>query len=73
MEPPVAERVQSSDGAAADWVAQNLGFVPDAKQRLVLSTEIKRVILNCTRQWGKSTVSAAKAVHQAVSIAESLR
>jgi len=22
-------------------------------------------ILNCTRQWGKSTVSAAKAVHQA--------
>jgi hypothetical protein len=24
-----------------------------------------RVILNCTRQWGKSTVTAAKAVHEA--------
>jgi hypothetical protein len=53
-------------------VAQNLGFVPDAKQKLVLSGEIRRGILNCTRQWGKSTISAAKAVHQAVSVAESL-
>jgi len=69
---PVVAPVYSSDGAAADWVAQNLGFVPDAKQRVVLSTGIKRGILNCTRQWGKSTVSAAKAVHQAVSVAESL-
>src|ERR1019366_4826250 len=25
----------------------------------------KRGILNCTRQWGKSTVSAVKAVHRA--------
>jgi hypothetical protein len=24
--------------------------------------------LNCTRQWGKSTVTAAKAVHQAMKI-----
>jgi len=28
--------------------------------------------LNCTRQWGKSTISAAKAVHQAATIPGSL-
>jgi hypothetical protein len=38
----------------------------------VLSTAITRGILNCTRQWGKSTIAAAKAVHQAVSNPESL-
>jgi hypothetical protein len=69
---PADSPIRTADSTAADWVAQNLGFVPDAKQRLVLSSEIKRGILNCTRQWGKSTVSAAKAVHQAVSVAESL-
>ena len=30
------------------------------------------LILNCSRQWGKSTVTAVKAVHQAVSRADSL-
>jgi hypothetical protein len=29
-------------------------------------------VLNCSRQWGKSTVTAAKAVHQAWTAAESL-
>jgi hypothetical protein len=38
----------------------------------VLSTASKRGLLNCTRQWGKSTVTAAKAVHQAWTEAGSL-
>jgi hypothetical protein len=42
-----------------------LGFRADALQSRVLNTRAQRGILNCTRQWGKSTVSAAKAVHQA--------
>ena len=36
------------------------------------TTRSKRCLLNCTRQWGKSTVTAAKAVHQAYTEAESL-
>jgi phage FluMu gp28-like protein len=49
------------------WVKHNLGFTPDDNQARVLSTTIHRGILNCTRQWGKSAIAAAKAVHQAVS------
>jgi len=33
----------------------------------VLGTTRKRGLLNCSRQWGKSTITAAKAVHQASS------
>lgn len=42
-----------------------LGLEPCAKQLLVLRSEAQRGILNCSRQWGKSTVAAAKAVHRA--------
>jgi hypothetical protein len=38
----------------------------------VLDTGSKRVLLNCTRQWSKSTVTAARAVPEAVSNAGSL-
>ena len=49
----------------AQWVKEKLGFAPDEIQARVLSTESKQGILNCTRQWGKSTTAAAKAVHEA--------
>jgi hypothetical protein len=39
--------------------------VPDEAQAAVLRSQAKRGILNCSRQWGKSTVAAAKAVHRA--------
>jgi hypothetical protein len=54
------------------WVEQNLGIEPDAQQSRVLQTSVTRGILNCTRQWGKSTIAAAKAVYHAVHNAESL-
>jgi hypothetical protein len=57
----VAENVP--DGAG--FARSRLGFMPDAQQELVLNSEAKRGILNCSRQWGKSTVAAAKAVHRA--------
>lgn len=47
-----------------DWT--RLGFTPDERQLAVLESGAKRGILNCSRQWGKSTVAAAKAVHRAV-------
>ena len=51
--------------------ARNLGFEPDALQAAVLDSTAKRGILNCTRQWGKSTVLALKAVHRAFTVAGS--
>lgn len=46
--------------------AQSLGIDPDPWQReLLLSTE-KRVILNCSRQSGKSTITAILALHHAL-------
>ncbi|MBL8212580.1 MAG: terminase family protein, partial [Bryobacterales bacterium] len=42
-----------------------LGLQPDPLQAEILSSRARRGILCCTRQWGKSTIVAAKAVHQA--------
>ena len=47
----------------AAWAADCLGFTPDPVQASVLQTRDKRGILNCSRQWGKSTVIAIKALH----------
>ena len=68
----LADRDGDAPGNAADWAREKLGFVADAAQERVLATDHKRGLLNCTRQWGKSTVTAAKAVHQAFTEAESL-
>jgi hypothetical protein len=57
---------------AAEFARERLGFRADEKQAAVLDSDAKRGILNCTRQWGKSTVSAAKAVHRAWTQPESL-
>lgn len=54
------------------WVRRKLGLDPDPKQALVLRSASKRGLLNCCRQWGKSTVTAAKAVYEAVHRKESL-
>lgn len=50
---------------AAEFARDRLSFVPDDKQEMILKGEYYRLILNCTRQFGKSTVTAAKAVHRA--------
>jgi len=42
-----------------------LGFTPDARQCSLLGRPIHRLLLNCTRQWGKSTITAAQAVARA--------
>lgn len=51
---------------AARWAEDRLGFRADTTQKLVLDTAIRRGLLNCSRQWGKSTVTAVKALHRAV-------
>jgi hypothetical protein len=49
-----------------------LNFHPDPVQAQVLDPNIRRGILNCCRQWGKSTTLAVKAVHHALSRPHSL-
>src|SRR5215510_2113996 len=60
------------EDSVAGWARTALGFEQDATQARVLNCGNPRVLLNCTRQWGKSTVTAAKAVHQAMTVEGSL-
>jgi hypothetical protein len=53
-------------------LAEACGLTPDAWQGNVLSSDAKQIILLCSRQSGKSTVSALLALHQAICISGSL-
>jgi len=54
------------------FVTESLGYEPDPWQARVLRWTGKRLILNCTRQAGKSTTAAALALHQALFVPGSL-
>ena len=43
--------------------AHKLGFNPDPRQTELLCCNSTSVILNCSRQWGKSTICSLKALH----------
>src|SRR5438067_6233216 len=47
-----------------EFARTRLGFHPHERQAEVLRSTAKRGILNCSRQWGKSTVTVAKALHR---------
>ena len=55
---------------AAEFAKTRLAFDPDEPQREMLLSKTKRAILNCTRQWGKSSLAAAKAVYRAFTVAK---
>jgi hypothetical protein len=46
--------------------ARELGIVPDGWQEDLLRSSGGRVLLNCSRQSGKSTMSAVIALHRAL-------
>jgi hypothetical protein len=73
---PVEETTDIDLGAveldAVEFARKRLHLEPDEKQIEVLSSDAKRGILNCSRQWGKSTTAAAKAVHRAYTRPKSL-
>jgi phage terminase large subunit-like protein len=48
-------------------LAERAGFVPDPWQHAVLTSIADRVLLNCSRQSGKTSVVALLAVHEAIS------
>src|SRR5262245_51949171 len=56
----------------SEQVRRKLGFKPDAVQARVLKSKASRGLLNCCRQWGKSTLGAVMAVHHAYTRKESL-
>src|SRR5215203_5254323 len=52
--------------------AEKLGIVPDRWQEDFLRSSADRVLLNCSRQSGKSTMSAVIALHRALYYPRSL-
>lgn len=48
------------------WVSNFLPLQPDPPQSAILQSAHSNLILNCSRQWGKTTVIAAKALHFAL-------
>src|ERR1700704_2594825 len=59
----VADLVQGLDPAR---FAEAAGIVPDPWQAQALRSSAPRVLLNCSRQSGKSTVTGVLAVHSAL-------
>ncbi|NMB13540.1 MAG: hypothetical protein GX977_14780 [Firmicutes bacterium] len=54
------------------WAKEVLGFQADRWQQQVLESTERQIILNVTRQGGKSTVTAIKALHRALYYPNSL-
>lgn len=52
--------------------ARSLGIEPDDWQRVLLRSSSERILLNCCRQSGKSTMSAVIALHRALYFPASL-
>ena len=53
-------------GDVVEFASGVLGLDLDSKQAELLGTGARHVILNCSRQWGKSTMAAAKVAHRAL-------
>ncbi len=47
------------------WAADRLGFIADPWQAALLRTSARQVLLNCSRQSGKTTTTAVLAAHVA--------
>jgi hypothetical protein len=57
---------------ASLFAREVLQFEPDATQTRVLRDNPRRFILNCNRQWGKSTITSILVAHRAIFVPESL-
>jgi hypothetical protein len=67
----VKERLEIEKRDAV-MMARRAGITPDAWQSDLLRSDAKQLILNCSRQSGKSTVCAVLAVHEALYTPDSL-
>ena len=48
------------------WARDRFGFIADPWQARMLRSSSRRILLNCSRQSGKSTVTAILAAHVAI-------
>src|SRR5688500_14730069 len=53
-------------------LAHAVGIVPDQWQQDILESEENQIILNCTRQFGKSSISAILGLYQTCYVEKSL-
>jgi hypothetical protein len=61
-------RTKKEDTLRSDRIAfarELLHFHPDPQQEEALRSNSRRLIFNCNRQWGKSTIAAIRALHRA--------
>jgi hypothetical protein len=65
MRAAIKERLELEKGDAV-LMARRGGITPDGWQSDLLRSDARQMILNCSRQSGKSTISAVLAVHEAV-------
>ena len=66
MNAEVCSKEETEKPDAAAWAQSALGFKPDPKQELILNHDAHRLVLCCSRQWGKTTIIAIKAFHTAI-------
>jgi hypothetical protein len=69
---PVKHHSRDKCAGPVAFCREQLGFTPDPKQAGILRENHRRLLVNCSGQWGKSTVTAAKAVYIAMTQPESL-
>jgi hypothetical protein len=62
---PSGKTTTTTIPAPALWAVSSLNFHPDPLQSRVLDSAHRRVLVNCCRQWGKSTTAALRALHHA--------
>jgi hypothetical protein len=67
----IARRIES-ERSDASLMAQRAGIVPDPWQSDLLRSDARQMILLCSRQSGKSTVSSILAIHEAIYCPNSL-
>jgi hypothetical protein len=69
-----AERLSGRLDIPADRAtfARDLGIIPDLWQERLLRSDADRILLNCSRQSGKSTMAAILALHRALAVPGSL-
>ncbi len=71
MRAAIKERLELEKGDAV-LMAQRAGIMPDGWQSDLLRSDARQMILLCSRQSGKSTVSSILAIHEAIYCPNSL-
>jgi hypothetical protein len=66
LAPSPSTSPSTSPTPASVFAISQLNFTPDPTQSALLDSPARNLILCCTRQWGKSTVCAIKALHFAL-------